>query len=183
MIGHLIVSGLNHWVHQSSSQNTFTDEQIKIIRENYPESGNISLDELIKLIGGNFEKVVTPGSKLYEDLKGNTCATRLSYAMNKAGFKVSGKNTYQGNGMRVFISADFMAREYLIPNFIRPNVCGGPKLNYPIETKGGGFSIATSIIAQYDISKGRYTHVDVAYKGSIGTNLYRSSSNLNFYGL
>jgi hypothetical protein len=52
-----------------------------------------------------------------------------------------------------------------------------------IKTKGGGFSIATSIIAQYDISKGRYTHVDVAYKGSIGTNLYRSSSNLNFYRL
>ena len=75
-----------------------------------------------------------------------------------------------------------MTNEYLIPNFTRTNLWNDSKYDYPLKTKGGSYQ-STSIVAQYDLARGRYIHVDVVYGGSAGIKIYNSSSNLNFYGL
>ena len=101
--------------------------------------------------------------------------------MNKAGFVVSGKGTYNGKNMKVFISANLMTNNYLIPNFTRVNIWKDTKYDYPQKLVGS--HQLDAIVAQFDISSGRYIHVDIVFKGNAGTNIYKSSYNLNFYGL
>jgi hypothetical protein len=66
--------------------------------------------DLVQLIGGKLEKSL---KAVYPDLDAmNTCAVRLSYCLNKAGFKigsVKGVRIYQGaDGLNYTISADEM---------------------------------------------------------------------------
>ncbi|MDR7797776.1 hypothetical protein RIU44_10975 [Riemerella anatipestifer] len=94
-----IVAGLSHSMHSMNNKASriaelqrkgFTEEQIKSIYDNYLKPGDVSVDELVKKIGGPLEKEYNKRTNLYNELQGNTCALRLSYAMNKAGFSVNG---------------------------------------------------------------------------------------------
>ncbi|MBS3992185.1 MAG: VCBS repeat-containing protein [Bacteroidetes bacterium] len=174
----LMVSGLNHAMHQMGSKASsiedlqrkgFTEEQIKSIYDNYLKPGDVSVDQLIKKIGGPLEQEYNKKGALYNDLQGNTCALRLSYAMNKSGFSVNG-DWLGGGGLRYYTSATRMTNNYL-------NSFGG-KYTYSKPNKQSDVA-ATGIIAQYR-SANSVLHVDVAYRGNLGTNHYQNWKTVNW---
>ncbi len=171
----LIVSGLNHVAHSLNSQKNgynLTKEDIKRIYENYPHpegDSKVTIDELIALIGGPIETEYNKQSSLYEELNGNTCALRLSYAMNKAGYNVNG-DYYGANGMKYFTSATRMTNNYLT------------KFNWQYVYPNPKNSTSIGLIAQYR-SNGTVLHVDVIYNNKVGTNIYTQNvvRNVNWY--
>lgn len=117
--------------------------------------------ELYAAIGGSlgvwFDEVNSknPNSNTF----GNTCAARLSFTMNKAGFIIpETAGTWKGaNNLNYFINAQYM-------------------YNYLVKTYNGsqlvsGNNVLNAIIAQTDgNSNGTINHVDIVYNGQPGNN-------------
>jgi RHS repeat-associated protein len=171
----LVVSGLNHAAHSMNSQkngHNLTKDEIKKIYENYPHpvgDSKVSLDELMSLIGGPLETEYNTQGSLYKELNNNTCALRLSYAMNKSGFSVNGD--YQGaKGMKYFTSATRMTNNYLT------------KFNWRYVYDNPKNITSIGLVAQYR-SNGTVMHVDVIYNNKVGTAIYTQNvfENVNWY--
>lgn len=173
-----MVAAFNHVVHSMNNKSYsvaelqrkgFIEEQIKSIYDNYLKPGDVSVDQLIEKIGGPLEQEYNKKSTLYNDLQGNTCALRLSYAMNHAGFAVNG-DWIGGGGLRYYTAATRMTNNYL-NNFGGQYTYGKPYNQSDVTTTG--------IIAQYR-NANSVLHVDIAYKGNYGTNHYQNWKTVNW---
>jgi hypothetical protein len=93
----------------------------------------------------------------------NTCAAKLSYALNYAGFEIpkGTMNTYLGkDGKQYFIHAKKMSI-YLDKTFTRLN-------KKPISYK----SVYNAIVYQSGFQGGVSGHLDVVYKGKAAQHIY-----------
>jgi hypothetical protein len=175
----LIVSGLNHAMHQISKPKvTLKEADIKKIYDAYPSGDSsdpnfVHRDDVYKNIGG----------KIYEDYLSNgydrngvvnpdyenTCALRLSTALNKAGYTIPKTNgTFSGaNKLNYFYKVD------------RIQVYLSNKYNFSQEILG--MQIQSSIIIQKNCGWNNATgHVDVLYRGRAGSHFYNECTT-TFY--
>ncbi len=120
----MITSGLNHLAHTvlDSQKTNLTREDIKKIYEAYPSGYEENIYskihmtevELYASIGGPlgdwFNDVMTNDNLTDDGNFGNTCATRLSKALNDAGFKIpKSRGTFEGaNNKHYYIKAQSM---------------------------------------------------------------------------
>lgn len=180
----LITSGLNHVAHlgfdKSIDDNDMddleslqkkyklTDADLKKIYSNYPkgekDSPNyVSRDELYKMIGGEIYKdyqknAYTKSGKIRSAYE-NTCALRLSYALNKSGFLIPAGTTGAfagGNNLYYFYKVD-QIQPYLMNRYIFSS--SSTTNSYMYIQKNCGWNDATG-------------HVDIKYRGKVGSHFY-----------
>ena len=174
----LITSGLNHAAHSMSNKTTLSEDDIKNIYDAYPSGDSsdpnfVHRDDVFKNIGGDIYKDYLSNGydrngNLNPDYE-NTCALRLSTALNKAGYtipKTSG--TFGGaNKLNYFYKVDkiqvYLSNTY---NFSQASL---------------GMQIQSSIIIQKNCGWSNATgHVDVLYRGMAGSHFY-SQCATTFY--
>ena len=180
----IITSGLNHVAHLGFTESVgdidddidnlqkkykFTDADLKKIYLNYPkgekDSPNfVSRDELYKMIGGeiynDYKKNAYTKSGQIRSAYANTCALRLSYALNKSGFLIPAgtPGSYAGAGnLHYFYKVDRI-QPYLMNRYIFNN--SSVSNSYMYIQKNCGWNDATG-------------HVDIKYRGSVGSHFYR----------
>lgn len=125
------------------------------------------------LIGGPLKDYYYGNSELNQSFRadvdaGNTCALRLSYAFNKAGYKLNGD--FKGaNDMRIFTSAESMTVKFLIPYVERQ-----------FQYTNVNSTSSTGIFSQYRAKQKTAFHVDVIYNNNVGTNIYSSIKVINW---
>jgi hypothetical protein len=171
----LVVSGLNHAMHQmgsedenSASKRSLTKEERQRVGDNYPtkDKGYTNAESVYKEIGGDLYKKYLENPEKYV----NTCAIRLSVAFEKAGIDIGGD--YNGTkGLKYYTSATRIYRA-IDSRFISFNK---------------GFDMSQYGIAIQFADKnytGQVFHVDVVYiqnnQGRFGNKLYGEHYN-KFY--
>lgn len=176
----LMVNTLNHGIHKISVNNkiTLTEEDIKKIYDAYPSGDSsdpnfVDRDNVYKNIGGDiYEDYLSNGY----DSNGNpnpayanTCALRLSYALNDAGYTIPKTNgTFRGaNELNYFYKVDKI-QVYLTNT-------------YNFSQASLGMQIQSSIIIQKNCGWSDATgHVDVLYRGRTGSHFYNQCTT-TFY--
>jgi hypothetical protein len=161
LLSGIFIGAFNHAAEHSFTA-YITDKQLKNIYENYPKGDEddpnyVSRDELFKKIGG-------PLQEWYEkdpSNLSNTCALRLSYALNKSGYLIpKGKSTYQGaDGLNYYILASNMKIHL-------GNILGAGK---SLGRKG---VLKNALYYQTGFSQGISGHVDVMFREKAGSNFY-----------
>jgi len=174
----LVVSGLNHLAHRISAKTTLTEQDIKKIKDVYP-SGDpndpnfVHKDKIYEMIGGDIYKDYllngydsngNPNSAY-----SNTCALRLSIALNKAGFVIPKTNGAYSGGKKLNYFYKVNKMEVYLSK------------NYNFSQASAGTKIPSSIIIQKNCGWNDATgHVDVIYKGRAGSQFYKECST-TFY--
>ncbi len=91
----------------------FSDKQLKNIYIEYTKSKQLSVSQLCGVIGGELAPL-----EYMENLNG--CAIRLSYAMNKAGFKIpNNEYTFKGEDGRYYFKLASKMADYLQMWYVR----------------------------------------------------------------
>jgi RHS repeat-associated protein len=174
----LVVSGLNHAMHQMSEKTTLTEDDIKKIYDAYPSGDSsdpnfVHRDDVYKNIGGDIYKDYLlhgyDSNGNPNPAYANTCALRLSTALNKAGYTISKTSgTFSGaKKLNYFYKVDkiqvYLSNTY---NFSQASL---------------GMQIQSSIIIQKNCGWSDATgHVDVLYGGKAGSHFYNECTT-TFY--
>jgi len=160
----LMVSALNHATHLIEQK--FSNEQLKKIFDVYRDdmSAYPSAEEFYESIGGPLGDWAKRSPKYFQ----NTCAARLSKALNYSGFEIpkGTPNTYLGgDGKYYFIKAQEMS-VYLSTD----NVWGEPKLLLSTQR------VKNAVIYQTGFNQGITGHLDVIYRGIPANYLYNTTT-------
>jgi hypothetical protein len=171
----LVVSSLNHYVHQMSDEEdgidistlkkSLSEADIKKIMDAYPTADKMSALELYETIGGDIYKdVLQNGLNKNGTLKSsykNTCCFRLSKALNDSGFTIA-KSDYTMSGKNNFNY--YFATKHMGSYLMQTYNFGSVIKNYGLIIQTGcGWSDASG-------------HVDVFYYNRIGIHSYPNCS-------
>ncbi|MFZ4457074.1 MAG: T6SS effector amidase Tae4 family protein [Bacteroidales bacterium] len=170
-----IVGLLNHGhnAHQKKMAQHFIDKQLKKIFDAYPKPESFigegySKDELYELIGGPLED----WNNASPDQLTNTCAIRLSYAFNKAGYmipQIDGATFKGANDLNYFLRVEDIAG-YLT------NAFGDP------TTLKSNQTIKNAIIWQSDCGWSDATgHMDIIYRGQAGSQYHQECGTVKYW--
>ena len=155
----------NHTLHRRYSHKKM-EEIISRIYDEYKKSmEKYDVRDLFRVIGGELSAMAD-----YPNL--HDCATRLSYALNKAGIKISYQKgvTFKGtNGENYIIKASDM-NYFLKKYFGKPTVTLTSGLN----------RIRTALYYQTGFSNVS-GHVDVIYNGNVGKAIYNNMKTSFWY--
>ena len=155
----------NHTLHRRYSHKKM-EEIISRIYDEYKKSmEKYDVRDLFRVIGGELSAMAD-----YPNL--HDCATRLSYALNKAGIKISYQKgvTFKGkNGENYIIKASKMF-DYLKKYFGNPTVI----------MNGVSDRIHTAIFYQTGF-KNVSGHVDVIYNNEVGKAIYENMKTYYFF--
>lgn len=157
------VAGLNHAMHQI--QNKFSDAQLKKMYEVYKKSVEeyATPSEFYESIGGPLGE----WAKRAPDDFQNTCAARLSKALNYGGFEIP-KNVpgvyLGGDGKYYFINAKAMA------NYLSKNKVWGA----PIPVKQG--KLYNGVFFQTGFTGGVTGHLDIMFRGLPANHIYETTT-------
>jgi len=156
-----ISAGLNHYLHQA-----FNDIQLKKMYSLYKESiaDFPQPAEFFESIGGPLGEWAASSPNEFQ----NTCAARLSYALNYSGFDIPGSASgayLGGDGKYYFVNAKAMST-YLS----RIDVWGTPTeaLSYT--------SVKNAVIFQTGFSGGVTGHLDIIYRGNPANHIYPTTT-------
>lgn len=140
-------------------QHHFGDRLLKKVYVEYINSMDIPINKLCEKIGGELEPL-----KNIKNLNG--CAIRLSYAMNKAGFKIpKSAYTYKGGDGKYYFKLASRMADYM-------------KQWYVLSVKNSD-NVKNGLVFQHisHLFSGVSGHVDVVYRNYWGS-LYESGDNL-----
>jgi hypothetical protein len=156
----LMNAGLNHL--QQGLQQRFTDAQLKEIYEVYRNDVIVypTPEEFYEYIGGPLGEWAASNPEQF----GNTCAARLSRALNYSNFEIPAGTSgayLGGDGKYYFINAQKMA-DYLSKN----KVWGAPTLLKNNQVVKNG------VIFQTGFGGGVTGHLDVVYRGQPANHIY-----------
>ena len=172
----LIVTGLNDLAHKTYNQ-ILTEKMLKKIYDAYPKNNDpnakdyVSPDVLYQQVGGKLEE-------WYFSVKGtakalnNTCAIRLSKALNDAGLTIpKTEGTYSGaNDKNYFIAVKSMVK-YLISTYGTP-VMANSKLS----------DFRTGIFYQSNCGWNDATgHLDILYNNKVGSHIYGECTRTEYW--
>ncbi len=151
----MAVGGFNHEMHKAI-QSYITDAQLKKIYKNYPKAEEVTRDQLFEKIGG-------PLKDWYEkdpDILANTCAIRLSYALNKSGYLIEkSSSTFNGSdGLNYYIAASNM--HIHLTKLFGTGILLGTK------------TLKNGLYSQKGFGGGVTGHVDIMFRGNAGTKFY-----------
>ena len=143
------------------------DDKLKEIYDAYPKRSEKSADEVYEQVGG-------PLKDWYDtnpEALGNTCAIRLSVALNESGNPIPAvSGTYKGkDNKNYFISVKNMSK-YLTNTFGQPT------------TLQSGQSIGNGIIWQSNCGWSDATgHLDIIYNGKAGSYYYDVCGTVKYW--
>lgn len=145
-----------------------TKAELQIIYEAYPKGNVLKRDALYEEIGGDVLDVYNEykDDPVYADNMKNTCAVRLSRALNYGGWKIpeGTKNTFTGaDGNGYFLNAKYMYEYLKKSDVFGPSTVlkTGTKLTDGIYFQTGNFTNASG-------------HVDVILNGTAGSKYYNT---------
>jgi hypothetical protein len=162
----LSVAALNHVAHETDKQR-FWDAQLKKMFDAYPKGSEVSASELYEQVGGP----LLDWYKENPEALANTCAMRLSVALNEGGFPIpETTGTYKGaNNKNYFITVKAMTA-YLktlwgTPQILKPNYV---VKNAIIWQSNCGWTDATG-------------HLDIVYRQQTGTRYYDNCGTVHYW--
>ena len=166
----LMVSLLNHAAHavQENNKIKLTLEKLKKIYDSYPKNNGddyISAEQLYEMVGGplgkHYDNIMTNNDPNDDAYWYNTCSTRLSVALNKAGFLIpkNAKGAWKGaNGKFYIVNSNDMFLHL--------------KNTFQLEgSYSQGKEFINGITAHSKYGK-RIDHVDLFYKGETKNSNY-----------
>lgn len=173
----LTVSAFNHLAHKIEEANKrklwFRD--IKKIYDAYNGPNTVNPDQLYESIGGplweQYENIMTNNNPADDDYWINTCATRLSKALNDAGFTIPSNvdGAWEGANNKFYIVSAQKLFNYLSKNY---NLAG-------VYPKGTTFM--NGITAHSKYGEG-IQHIDLFYNGNTkNANHYDWAKHWIFY--
>lgn len=181
MLG-LVVSGLNHAMHKMEMNDAFgknklSDADLEKIYAAYPKGdpnnpNYVSRDDLYKKIGGAiYDDYIQNGYNADGSVNkdyANTCALRMSYALNKAGYAINKTTgTYEGaKGLNYFYTVEYM-KPYLMNTYNFTQLTSGSIRNALIIQTNCGWIDASG-------------HIDIMFRGRAGSEFHNECST-NFY--
>jgi RHS repeat-associated protein len=171
------VTGAYSMLFNEAMHRAFTDRQLKKIYDAYPKpaenGGGISREDLYDEIGGE----VLDTYLKYKDKDGyvesmeNTCAIRLSRALNYSGFSIPAgtPNTSKGaDGKYYFFNAEKMS------NYLSKKTVWGS----PTFVKAS--AVKNAVVFQTGF-QGASGHLDVIYRRQAANEVYRQSKYSTYY--
>ena len=148
-------------------KNKFTDAELKEIFDAYPKKGEVDPNELFETIGGALKDWYDKEP----DKLGNTCAIRLSVALNESGNTIPAiSGTFKGKDNKNYFIAVSKITQYLTKKYDAP------------RTLSNNYKVKNAIIWQSNCGWTDATgHVDIIYRGQAGSHFYDQCGTVKYW--